>query len=144
MSKVKDYVETLRDLKQAVAEETWGNDAIRHAMYHADAIIFIKDWRGQNGKYVAVSKRWEQFFNRSFSVVKDLTDYDIMHPVDADKRVLMEKTALETGRTQVYQLPPQARMLRHDALKMKLTPYRVNSSDPNFIVGLCLPDYIDV
>lgn len=141
---VKDYTDTLRDLRKAVAEEDWANDALRIGIYHADAVMFIKDWRGQAGRYVAVSKRWEQFFGRQFNVIRGLSDYDIMHPSDADKRVMMEKTALETGRTQVFDLPPAIRMMRHDKVTMRLTPYRVKSDDHNFLVGVCLVDYLDV
>jgi PAS domain-containing protein len=141
---VKDYTDTLRDLRKAVAEDDSSNEALRIGIYNADAIMFIKDWRGQAGKYVAVSKRWEQFFGKPFTVVRGLSDYDIMHPVDADRRTIMEKTALETGRTQVFDLPPTIRMIRHDKVTMRLTPYRVKSDDNNFLIGVCLVDYVDV
>jgi PAS domain-containing protein len=141
---VQDYTDTLQDLRKAVVNEDRSNEAIRAGIYHVDAIIFIKDWRGQYGKYVAVSRRWEQFFGRTFNIVKGLSDYELMHPHDADKRCMMEKTALETGRTQVFDIPANPRMLRHDKVTLRISPFRVKSDDCNHIVGVCLVDYLDV
>lgn len=133
---VRTFSDTIVDLKKALDAEETEIAALRTAFRLLEAVVELRDCSKWPAKYVAVSKKWEQWSGlREFDVIGK-TDYDLRPRKMADQLTLLSKEVVGAQRTLSYVDSGNA-STKYKALRFMLTPFTIGKSE--FVVAIGIP-----
>lgn len=131
------FSDTIVDLKKALDAEDDEIQAMRKAFRVIEAIVELRDCSSWPSKFVAVSRKWEQWSGlREFDIV-GTDDYKYRPRKMADGFTLVLKEVIASAKSMSYVAPTGNTASGFKPVRFTLTPFMIGKKD--YVVAIGIP-----
>jgi hypothetical protein len=140
-----DFDQTISMARRVASIEELHAEAIKQFLYMCPVMSYIKDYSGDVGVYVFVSREWERTYGIKKTQVIGKTDHDFFPKPQADRFRLNDLHALEFEKTVTVVDYVGTRYSNWRPIKMALLPMQIGPGTKwNYVAGMHLPNMVTI